>query len=237
MRQQRGQVVDRRLLAVHHAEPVAHVHIAQFGEPGSETGPFGIILRSLRGLEPDVLEQRHATVRQRAHGRGRRRADEIGGERDLLAQQLREPDPDHVQRRAARGALGVVRALRAAEVGHDDDPGAAVRQLLDHRQAGADTSVVGDLTAAFKVERHVQVGPQQDAAPGDVDVIDRAHVRYASRDATSAVRSASRQEKPHSLSYQPNTFTWLPYAIVIEESNVHEAGEPTMSEDTIGSSV
>jgi hypothetical protein len=28
VRQQRGQVVDRRLLAVHHAKPVAHVHVA-----------------------------------------------------------------------------------------------------------------------------------------------------------------------------------------------------------------
>jgi hypothetical protein len=46
-----------------------------------------------------------------------------------------------------------------------------------------------------------------------------------------STRSTSRLEYPHSLSYQPRTFATFPLVIVSEASNVHDAGEPTMSED------
>src|SRR5580765_3561454 len=51
------------------------------------------------------------------------------------------------------------------------------------------------------------------------------------------MRSTSRHEYPHSLSYQPITFTCLPCAIVERPSMMHELGLPTTSDDTIGSSV
>ena len=56
------------------------------------------------------------------------------------------------------------------------------------------------------------------------------------------LRSTSRFEKPHSLSYQPNVLTSVNSSLtgmirVSPESKVHEAGEPTMSLETMGSSV
>src|SRR5690625_2477501 len=54
---------------------------------------------------------------------------------------------------------------------------------------------------------------------------------------TSLAASTRRLEKPHSLSYQPTILTVLPKAMVRLESKVHEGAVPTMSEDTIGSSV
>ena len=56
---------------------------------------------------------------------------------------------------------------------------------------------------------------------------------YSER-ATRSTRSTSRFEYPHSLSYQPMTFATAPIAIVDAASNVHEAGLPTMSDETIG---
>src|SRR5438270_1080502 len=53
----------------------------------------------------------------------------------------------------------------------------------------------------------------------------------------SCTKSTSRLENPHSLSYQPSVFTRLPIAIVESPSRMHECGSPTMSLDTIGSSV
>src|SRR5206468_4050094 len=50
-------------------------------------------------------------------------------------------------------------------------------------------------------------------------------------------RSTSRHDYPHSLSYQPITFTRLPFDIVDRPSMMHEWGLPTTSDDTIGSSV
>src|SRR4029077_1361094 len=117
----------------------------------------------------------------------------------------------------------------------DDDPRAPVGQLADHRQAGPDPAVVGDLPGAGQVQGDVQVRPQEHAAAEDLQVVDGSH--YRSREATSTLRSTSRLEYPHSLSEHPKTFTLLPYAIVIDESNVQDAGEPTMSDETIGSSV
>src|SRR5699024_8371758 len=54
---------------------------------------------------------------------------------------------------------------------------------------------------------------------------------------TSLATSTRRLEWLHSLSYQPRILTWLPKAMVIPASRVQEGEVPTMSEETIGSSV
>ena len=59
---------------------------------------------------------------------------------------------------------------------------------------------------------------------------------------TTSDRSTNRLAYPHSLSYQPSTLTRvIPEAdgitMVSPESKVHEAGLPTMSDETMGSSV
>ena len=160
---------------MHHAEPVAHVHVAERGELGSQPLSFRIILRSFRGLEADVLEQRHVPVAQPRHNRSGGRPDQIGRERHRLAEQLAEPVRHHPQGRAARRPGGEVVALRAAEVGHDYHARPAPGQLRNHRQAGAYPAVVCDGAAAGLVQRDVEVGPDQHALPGDLDVVDGTH--------------------------------------------------------------
>src|ERR1700679_881452 len=59
---------------------------------------------------------------------------------------------------------------------------------------------------------------------------------------TTSERSTSRLAYPHSLSYQPSTLTRVipeaeGMAMVNPASKVHDAGLPTMSEETMGSSV
>src|SRR5206468_12847205 len=57
-----------------------------------------------------------------------------------------------------------------------------------------------------------------------------------SLDATRPTRSTRRFEYPHSLSYQPMTFTRLPMVMVERESKTQENSEPTTSLETMGSS-
>ena len=55
---------------------------------------------------------------------------------------------------------------------------------------------------------------------------------------TRAARSTRRLEYPHSLSYQAMTFTWVSsITLVSPASKIDEYADPTMSLETIGSSV
>src|SRR6218665_1401143 len=54
--------------------------------------------------------------------------------------------------------------------------------------------------------------------------------------ASIASVSAARFEKPHSLSYQEATFTWLPITRMSPASKIDECASPTMSDETSGSS-
>ena len=78
---------------------------------------------------------------------------------------------------AARAAY--VAALGPAEVGAHDHPGAPAGQGGQRRQAGPDPAVVGDHLA---VERHVEVGAQQDHPARHVEIVGPLHrhrARYA----------------------------------------------------------
>ena len=69
-------VVDRRLLAVHHAEPVGDEGVGQLGELVGELAALGVVLAGLAGVEPDVLEHarpRRPRGRPRSRGPSRRR--------------------------------------------------------------------------------------------------------------------------------------------------------------------
>ena len=54
---------------------------------------------------------------------------------------------------------------------------------------------------------------------------------------TRAASSTRRLEKPHSLSYQEKILTWLPITLVSWASKIAECASPSMSLETIGSSV
>ena len=190
VREQRGQVVDGGMLAVHGAERVVHVQLAEASQLLGERAPLGVVLAGLGRLEAHVLQHRDILVAQAERGLGGRLASHVGSERHRPSQQFAEPLGHRPQRRAAGRPLGERVTLRPAEVREDDDPRAPVGQLADHRQAGPDPAVVGDLPGAGQVQGDVQVRPQQHAAAEDLQVIDGAH--YRSREATSAVRSTIR---------------------------------------------
>src|SRR5690606_16762960 len=116
----------------------------------------------------------------------------------------------------------------------DHHAGARVAQRAERGQHRPDPAVVGDAAA---VEGHVQVGAQQHPPPRHAlakQVVECPHHRDAPTYFTTSTR---RLEKPHSLSYQPTTLTWLPITFVSRESKMQEAGSVTMSVETIGSSV
>src|SRR6267142_1602663 len=109
----------------------------------------------------------------------------------------------------------------------------SLEDFLNRRQRLPDAEIVCN-DAVFN--RNVQIRAQQDALSLDVDVVERSQPHY-NLEPISFTRSTSRFEYPHSLSYQPSTFTWSPSAMVESPSRMHECGSPTMSLETIGSSV
>ena len=110
-------------------------------------------------------------------------------------------------RRHGRDRERRIGALRPAEVRADGDVlRTAVEQVAECRQRRANPRVVCDLPV---LEGNVQVRPHEDALAADVGVTDRARpVHPYGR--SLPIRSTSRLEYPHSLSYQPNTFTVRP---------------------------
>ena len=92
--------------------------------------------------------------------------------RELAVEQLPQPLLDGLHR--VRG----VRALRPAEVRADRDGGGrAVAEQLERRQRGADAGVVRH---ASVLERHVQIGANEDAAAFDLRVAHGARVPHSS---------------------------------------------------------
>src|SRR5581483_5337562 len=226
LEEQRRERGHRRVGAMDGPERVVDVDVGQRREAGGE----GRVVRLLAGVEAQVLEEDDLTWPQlRAPPLDRSVQDPVGGlVADGPAQKLAEPPGDGGQSR-----LLLDLPLRAAEVGRHHQGGPAADEFLERRQAGPDPGVVRDRSLG---EGHVVVDANEDALPRDVaEVLEPAQPH--SRLATSSTRSTSRLEYPHSLSYQPITLATLPMTIVDAASNVHDACDPTMSVDTIGSSV
>ena len=133
-----------------------------------------LVVRRLARIEPRVLEHADPLVRQ----------------------QLAQPRRDRFHRVSRAVLLG----LRPAEMRADTHLcRVALEQKLQRRQRGADTRVVCDTAV---LERHVEVGADQDGLARDVGVADRArHAHPASYASTAAgseapifsTRSTSRQ--------------------------------------------
>ncbi len=212
--------------AVRGPEGVVHVELAEGGEP---VGEGGVVLL-LAGLEAEVLEQEHLPLAEVAGRPLRLVPDDVVDEADVTAEMPGEDGDDRRERVPV-----VPPALGAAEVGTGDDLGAVLDEPPERGHRGAHPQVVGDV--AVVVQGDVEVVADQDPPAADVGPVDGAELHYESLPPTSRARSTSRLEYPHSLSYQPRTFTRLPLAIVDRLSKMVEWGSPTMSEETIGSSV
>ena len=155
-----GDVVHRGLLAVNDAEAIGHEHVGERGELGGERLALLVDLRGLAGIETHVLEHGHLAGLERVDSGLGGRADQVLCERDGLAEQFRETGGGGGKR-----VLGLGLALRASEVSGHDDGGAGSEKLLDGGDGGAHAAVVGDGGA---VERHVEVGANQDLLAGQV---------------------------------------------------------------------
>ena len=88
-RQLQRDVVDRRLLAMDHAEAVADEGVGQLGELAGEGAADLVLLAGLAGVEADVLEHRDLAVLEPGHGLGGALAHGVGGERDVGARAAR----------------------------------------------------------------------------------------------------------------------------------------------------
>ena len=161
VREDRRDVVHRRLLAMHHAKSVGDERTGrtvgradQFGQLRGPREPLGVVLAGLTGVEANVLDHQHVTVGQAFGARERIGADDVASQLDVPAQFRTEGSRDGRQRE-----LGVGSVLRPPEVSGDDDLGSGIRQRLQRRDGGEDATGIGD--RPLVVERNVQVGAHQ----------------------------------------------------------------------------
>ena len=164
--QEPGDIGDGRLVAVDDPEAVGHVEVRQRGQLGRQGLSLLGHLAGLAGVEPDVLQQHHVTgLLGGHHGRGiRERHQRHGG-----AEQLTQSRSD---RRKAE--LGNLLPLGPAEVRGDDDARPLPTQVLQRGKGRDDAPVIGDHAGAISPvgQGDVEVRPDQDGAPGDVEVVE-----------------------------------------------------------------
>ncbi len=158
-REQLGQLVHARLLAVDDAEAIAHERIAEFGESRRERLALRFVLARLPRIEPEVLEEGDVAVLQTSHGLVCASTDGVAGEGHRLAQELAEALCDR-----GEAVPGVRCAFGAAEVRDHDDPGALVDQGIQRGNRRSHTAVVRDLAV---LEGNVQVTADDDTLAGE----------------------------------------------------------------------
>ena len=132
---------------------------------GKLLGKFGVIFL-LAGIKAKVLQQQELARLQRSRLGLGVLADDVLGEDDFHAQQLRQT----LGHRSEREAL-FPRALRLAKVRAGDHGGAVVEQIADGRQRGHDALVARDLAGRF-VLRDIEVAAQEHFFSGKRDVLD-----------------------------------------------------------------
>src|SRR5256714_6857318 len=221
--------------SVRGAEGIVDIELAEGGQlPGK-----GRVVLRFAGIEADILQHHNLAVAHRSHcglDRGTDAVLQVGhGASHELAEPLRQ----------RRGPVGVVDlAVGAAEMGDQDHAGTALEQVLDGRERLADAGVVDD---AAILDRDVEVDADQHALARDVEVANRGFLERAaqadvgsqfSRSPMNTARSTTRQEYPHSLSYQENTLPCRsPMTMVSGASTMDELELPLKSLETSSSSV
>ena len=168
--------------AVGGAEGVVDVDIAEGGELAGhvplrflEVGP----LTFFGGVKAGVLEHQDLPGLQ---GGGLRRngvADTVIGDRNVALQQF-------LQTRGGRRQthFGHALAFGAAEMAHQYEAGALVKDVFDGRLGG---TYAGVISYRIAVERNIEVNPHDDAFTGKLDVADGFFVHCGSQDLDSAL--------------------------------------------------
>ena len=144
---------DRGVRAVRRAEGVVHVDVGQRRQLRGELG----IVALFAGVEAQVLEQQDLARGERVRRLRGLGTDALLDEAHGLAEQLRQPHRDRRERE-----LGLLLALRLAEVGRAEDPRPLLEREAQRRQRLGDARVVGHAAA---VERHVEIDPQEEFSP------------------------------------------------------------------------
>src|SRR4030088_1669031 len=191
--------------AVGGAEGVVDVQLAKVGQlPGEVRVVF-----CLSRIEADVLEHHDLAVAHRLDGSLDRRTDAVVQMAHGAADQLAEP---LCQRRGSVSCLDL--SVGPAEMRDQDHARASLEQVLDGRDRLPNPGIVDDPAV---LDRDVEVDAYQDALARNVDVtngglLQRSADRMCrlvggqfSRSPMNTVRSTTRQEYPHSLSYQEKT--------------------------------
>ncbi len=214
--------VDARVRAVHGAERVVDVDVAELGELLREAVVVLLFFR----VEAEVLEQADLAGAQIEDDLLRRVADAVVRHVHFDAEELRERAPHGSSENSGSWPF-----LRPPEVAREDHARAALDRVLDGRERLADARVVGDRCPS--VQRDVEVDAEEDALVLDRQISDRRDAVERSRPwrselrATSSASSTMRFEKPHSLSYQLKTFAKLsPMTCVSVASKIDERGSP-----------
>ena len=150
--------------AVRGAKSIVHVKIAQLGK---RLGEFWIV-RFLPGLEPNILEQRDIAVLHVLNDFLRHLTNRVVTENDRVMDQGMQIIADWTKRIFLNRL-----ALGPAEMRHQNGFRAVFAQIIDGRQAFADSGVVSDANfAAANFGRHVEIHPHQHAFPADVEITD-----------------------------------------------------------------
>ena len=188
--------------AVSRAERVVAVEVAVRGELLRHLGALrlelGLLRRELLVGEVDalllvvlldlaVLGLVEAGVLEERDFAGLERLDDIVGghavwdELDLEPELLGKRLGDGLQRE--RRVVGVrcrakLDALRTAEVRHEDERTALLKDVLDRRQRRNDAGVVGNLAGAVLSHRHVEINTHDDALALELDVAESLLVHF-----------------------------------------------------------
>ncbi len=165
-RQEVRQRRDRGVRAVRRRERVIDIEVAERRQLLREAGVVLFLLR----VEAQVFQQRHLAGVQCGDDARRLGADAVAGE-------MHRPAADRPAQRLDQGPqrLRRIGALRAAEMRHHDDLGAAADERLDGRREALDAGRVGHLAVP---DRYVQIGAQQHPLAGDVEIVRRAKPRH-----------------------------------------------------------
>ena len=151
-----GQGRDARVRAMGRPERVVHVGVGELGELPGEPDVVGLLPR----MEPEVLEEHDVAGLDVAADRLGPVADDLVEGHHVDAEQLRQAVGD-----GPEAELVLRLALRPPEMRGDHERGAPVEELAERGDGRADPHVVGDPAA---LERHVEVGADEDPGAGDV---------------------------------------------------------------------
>ena len=151
---------------------IVHVKITQLGK---RLGEFWVICL-LTSLKPNILEQCDIAVLHVLNDFRRHIADGVVTENDGVMDQGMQVFADWPKRIFLHRL-----SLGPAEMRHQNGFRAVFAEVIDGRQAFADSGVISDANfAAANFGRHVEVHPHQHAFPADIEITDSEFCHFYS---------------------------------------------------------